>query len=511
MSEIVLENNKDKFKKIISLIPGHVYYKDKNGVFVWCNDLQLHDFGLTLEEYIGKTDYDLFPKDQAEALIKNDAEVMSSGIPQFFEEPLHDKNGKLIVYLSQKIPLRDDDGEIAGLLGISLDITEMKSKEVTLERKKEETEIALENIINNLPGHVYWKDINSRILGCNEKQFKSAGFSSKSEIIGKTDYELPWRENADDLRKTDLQVISTGQVVTSEEPSTLADGTDAVFLSKKIPLKDKQNNIVGILGISFDITAEKEAEQLRIEKKALEEREAVTKLIAASMAHELRTPLTAIQSGLDGVNKIFPQVLEGYLMAKKAGVDVPFIPTMQLKVFERIIENTKMEARAAFSVIDMLLITTNTSQIDTDKFKECSMGKIVDEALARYPLQDDDMKLIHWKKGDFTFLGDDILMTHVLFNLLKNALHYLKVANKGEIYIWCEQNDKFNILHVKDTGFGMDAEVLAHIFERFFSRTRHGSGVGLAFCKLVMESFGGDITCDSIKGEYSDFILTFPR
>jgi signal transduction histidine kinase len=108
-------------------------------------------------------------------------------------------------------------------------------------------------------------------------------------------------------------------------------------------------------------------------------------------------------------------------------------------------------------------------------------------------------------------MGDDILFTHVLFNLLKNALYYIRAASKGEISIWCEQNEKFNILHFKDTGLGMDKEVLEHIFERFFTRTRHGSGVGLAFCKLVMQSFGGDIICDSVKGEYTDFTLSFPK
>ncbi|MGA2655125.1 MAG: PAS domain-containing protein [Gammaproteobacteria bacterium] len=505
------ENSTDKIKKIISLIPGHVYYKDIDGVFVWCNDAQLHDLGLTLEEYIGKTDFDLFPKDQADSLRNNDLNVMRSGVPQFFEEPLYDKDGKLITYLSQKIPLKDASGSIVGLLGISLDITEMKNKEIKLEKQNEEKEIALENIINNLPGHVYWKDKNFAFLGCNEKQFKSAGFSSQAEIIGKTDYDLPWREDADDLRKTDLKVITTGEVVTSEEPSTLSDGTAAIFLSKKIPLRNKENNIVGILGISFDITAEKEAEKLRLEKSVIEEREATTKLIAASMAHELRTPLSTIEVGLEAMTHIFPGLLETYQMAKQSGMQVPFINPMQLKAFSNIVKNSKMEARSALSVIDMLLVTTNTSAIDTSKFKTLSMGQCLADALHRYPLHEDETKLIHWKKCDFNFLGDDILFTHVIFNLLKNALYYLKAANKGEIFIWCEQTEKFNILHFKDTGFGMDKEVLDHIFERFFTRTRHGSGVGLAFCKLVMKSFGGDITCDSVKGEFTDFTLTFPR
>jgi PAS domain S-box-containing protein len=510
MDDISHENIED-FTKIISLIPGHVYYKDRNGVFIWCNNLQLQDLGLSIKEYIGKTDYDLFSKEDADLLRKNDLEVMNSGIPSFFEEPLPLKDGTRVVYLSQKIPLKDDNGIVVGLLGMSLDITDRKTKEIKLEKEREETEIALDNIINNLPGHVYWKDNNGAILGCNEKQFKSAGLSSKEEIIGKTDYDLPWKENADELRRTDLEVISTGGVVTSEEPSTLADGKAAIFLSKKIPLRDKQNNIIGILGISFDITAEKEAEKLRLEKKVLEEQEEVSRLLAASMAHELRTPLRVIESGLEGIENFLPELLQTYQTARAAELDVPYIAPMHFKALTNITKNMRMETRAAFSVVDMLLVKTNLSKLNAETYKTCSIAHCVNEALTRYPLHTNESEKIHWKKEDFLFFGDETLMTHVIFNLLKNALHYVKAAGKGDIQIWCDKNENFNILHFKDTSQGIDPDILPHIFERFYTRTRHGTGVGLAFCKLVMQSFGGDIICDSIKGEYSDFTLYFPH
>ena len=130
-----------------------------------------------------------------------------------------------------------------------------------------ETKDFLENIIALMPGHVYWKDKNGVLLGCNDLQAIDAGLLSRHEIIGKTDYDMPWKEQADILRKIDREVINTGVPKIIEEPSTLADGSETIFLSHKVPLYYK-GQIIGILGISFDITMRHEAEEAR-ERRAL--------------------------------------------------------------------------------------------------------------------------------------------------------------------------------------------------------------------------------------------------
>jgi PAS domain S-box-containing protein len=293
------------------------------------------------------------------------------------------------------------------------------------------------------------------------------------------------------------------------------DGQVRWILDRGFPIYNDEGDCCGVTGIAIDMTErkamEKEAERLQLEKKVLEEQEEVTRLLAASMAHELRTPLRAIQSGAEGLENFLPPLLEGYQAAREAGIELPYIAPMHYNALEKVVKNIQIETRAAFSVIDMLLVKTNLSHLDTGKFKTFSIAQCLEEALERYPLHQDEIEKIHWQKNDFSFYGDEVLMIHVIFNLLKNALHYIKAASKGDIQIWCDKNEKFNILHFKDTSQGIDADILPHIFERFYTRTRHGTGVGLAFCKLVMQSFGGDIACESIKGEYSDFILTFPH
>jgi len=144
-------------------------------------------------------------------------------------------------------------------------------------------------------------------------------------------------------------------------------------------------------------------------------------------------------------------------------------------------------------------------------YKPCKISTCIELMLHEYPLEECERKLIHWDQSiDFTFSSNELYVKHILFNLLKNALYYIKAANKGEIYIWQEQGKKFNHLYFKDTGQGIPFSVLHHIFENFFSRTTRGTGVGLAFCKSTMLSFGGDIMCDSEEGEFTTFTLSFP-
>src|SRR5207248_1330446 len=107
--------------------------------------------------------------------------------------------------------------------------------------------------------------------------------------------------------------------------------------------------------------------------------------------------------------------------------------------------------------------------------------------------------------------GQKVLTIHILFNLLKNAIYYIRTAHEGDIHIWLELGKKHNKLHFRDTGKGISADILPKIFDLFFSKTYHGSGIGLAFCKMVMQSYGGNIECDSVEGEFAEFILNFPN
>lgn len=292
------------------------------------------------------------------------------------------------------------------------------------------------------------------------------------------------------------------------------------FLSLKKPLI-KDGEVLGIAVLSFDITQRKKAETLekellQQEKNHAEKVASFMHLLASSIAHELRTPLRNISSNAFALNKCLPVLIETYELAQKAGLTVPNMPIIDHKLLLSVPNEIEAEAREAFIAIDMLLAKSGTSNLDQKKFEVCSIRDCVNEALARYPFDYGEKEEVVFtldSASDFQFFGRKILLIHVIFNLLKNALYYLRVANKGDagkIYIWLSKGTGCNYLHFKDTGAGIAPDILPHIFERFFSRTQHGTGIGLSFVKMVMQSFGGDITCNSIKHEFTEFTLKFP-
>ena len=117
----------------------------------------------------------------------------------------------------------------------------------------------LEHIFSMTPGHVYWKGKDGVYLGCNDTQAQTLGYNKGSDIVGKKDQELPW--TYEDFERVDRQVLETKAAVSQEESSTLPNGESVVYYSTKRPLLDPDtSDTIGVIGVSFDITALKEKE-----------------------------------------------------------------------------------------------------------------------------------------------------------------------------------------------------------------------------------------------------------
>ena len=122
--------------------------------------------------------------------------------------------------------------------------------------------ISLLTAFYNAPGHVYWKNKHGIYLGCNVNQAATLGLSSPDEIIGKNDFELLWKDGAVIFRKNDLYVISSGNAEVIEE-QLIINNIPTTYLSHKVPLVNKHKNVVGVFGISVDISVQKKVETYR--------------------------------------------------------------------------------------------------------------------------------------------------------------------------------------------------------------------------------------------------------
>jgi PAS domain S-box-containing protein len=368
----------------------------------------------------------------------------------------------------------------------------------------------LETIISIAPGHIYWKDSNGSFLGCNDEQARTFNLSSAKDVLGKTDYDFYGKEQAEAIVQADQRIMLSGETTILEEPVTLLDGRSAVFLSKKVPLRNKRNEIIGIIGVSVDIT---ERKVMEAELASAKERIESMRLVSASIAHELRTPLNSIKSFVAGLKAYLPDLMQGYELAKNASLDVPPIRAAHIDILKKGIDGINVQVDHASLVIDMLLTNLSFRKIDKQKFEQQSIVECVEEALAIYPFTAQERSLIHWSCDiDFQFLGSKVLIIQVLLNILKNAVYSIAAARRGEIKLWVENGLERNRLYIEDTARGISPDAIPHIFDKFFTKdTDHGTGIGLAFCKMCMQEHGGDIDCESEEGVYARFILTFPN
>lgn len=237
--------------------------------------------------------------------------------------------------------------------------------------------------------------------------------------------------------------------------------------------------------------------------------------IAASVAHEMRTPLATIRIQAMAVSQYWPILFEGYQLAVQHGLCEKRIRSSHLHILSDLSDRITREVDRSTMIIDMMLASTSLEQPDVLFFAQHSLRNCVEEALERYPFDDGVReKLSVTLTEDFKFHGSDTLLICVLSNLLKNSLYALKASesDNGKIQISATRAEPHNRLIITDTGPGIPADKLPHIFDTYYTTKRNseGSGLGLAFCKRVMTAFGGRISCNSRVGEYTSFILEFP-
>ena len=375
----------------------------------------------------------------------------------------------------------------------------------------------LEEIIANMPGNVYWMDKNCVLLGCNNNMAKTVGLKNRQEVVGKTDYDFSWKERAATLVKNDIAVMSSKKETEFEESGNFADNSAAIMLTRKVPIKDRTGQVTGLLGISIDITERKKLEEkLRISQvreAAEKSRETSMRAMAGSIAHDMRTPLSAILMAAGGVKKVMPRLIQAYKMAQEANLeDLPLVRKDHIEILNEVMNHIENESQFALSMITSTLEAVNDGGLDTQRFENISMADCVTTAIGMYGYKtSEDKDKVHVQSDqDFMFWGKKEVMMNTLFNLMKNSFHFIAEAQKGEITIWLESSGDQNYVHFKDTGPGMSADVLQHLFEPFFTHREGGTGLGLNFCKKAMDAFKGEIRCDSKEGEYTEFVMRFP-
>lgn len=230
--------------------------------------------------------------------------------------------------------------------------------------------------------------------------------------------------------------------------------------------------------------------------------------IAASVAHEMRTPMATIKLHTQVLAAYLPVLIEAYQQAAKYKLVKDHLDEKTIIAISDISKNIQTETIRSSQAIDMLLAMTSNNRLNHKEFKVFSASACIQEAIDKYPFEGDFKELIRFNvEKNFYIFGSDTFFTFVIFNLIKNSLYAIKEKGDGAIIITVN----YGAVSVKDTGQGIQASVLPHVFEDFYTTKSRSSnaGVGLSFCKRVVESFGGKITCNSQFGVGTHFKMAF--
>ncbi len=235
--------------------------------------------------------------------------------------------------------------------------------------------------------------------------------------------------------------------------------------------------------------------------------------LGSGIAHEMRTPLSAIIMGIEGAKKYFPVLIDTYQLAKKNNLEgLQIIPSRRFEVLSTLFDDIEREAKFGHVIMDMLLCNVKPVVFKKNAAEVLKISDCIHKALQHYPFSEGQESLIHWNHdNDFSFMGSEELVVHVVLNLLKNALYYILTAGKGQIDLWQTIERKANVLHFKDTATGISQDVQDILFQQLLGHKSNRVGLGLAFCARAMQELGGSIECHTVEGEFSEFLLYFPR
>ena len=267
-AEEALRKSEENWRSLTENYPDHIMLLDKDANIQFINKT-VPD--LAKEEVIGKSVFEFTPEAYHHAVAECFNRILASKKSDTYSTAYRAKAGE-IRYFNIRVGPVFHDGEVVGFVSHSNDITERKRAEEALSEKHrelqetfqqlEQSRNMLQLVIESIPVRVFWKDRESRYLGCNSLFARDAGLSRPQQLLGKDDFAMGWKEQADIYRADDRQVMETCcPKMNIIEPQTTPAGTTIWLNTSKVPLQKPDGTVFGILGVYEDITECKEAEE----------------------------------------------------------------------------------------------------------------------------------------------------------------------------------------------------------------------------------------------------------
>lgn len=370
------------------------------------------------------------------------------------------------------------------------------------------------DVLNAIPQRVFWKDRDSRYLGCNMPFARDAGLDDPAQIIGKDDRDLGWFATADLYRADDRAIMESGQPLFGyEEPQSHPDGSLTWLRTSKMPLRDAAGRIIGILGTYEDITDRRRMEEERARLAAeLERKNRELEQILYMASHDLRSPLVNVEG--------FSRELVRSIRALQEQLETVHLPQDRRSRLDELLGRDIPEAlrfiRTSIGQMDRLLSgflrVARLGRMPLE-IGEVNMDEVASRALEGLEFVIKKLGVAVERSPLPPCRGDAGQLAQVMTNLLDNAIKYLDPDRPGKVALFGRCDGPECVYCVEDNGIGIDCDDQKRIFDLFCRLSpadRQGEGVGLAIVQIILSRLGGRVWVESVRGQGSKFFFALP-
>jgi PAS domain S-box-containing protein len=509
-----LADARRQLQALLDNVPDRIYFKDLQSHFLKLNRALVKRLGVAdAEQVVGKSDFDFQLPERAKEFYADEQRIMQTG------DALINKTEKQVLPSGEtawtsttKVPMRDPEGKIIGLVGINRDITQQKQAEEALCRANEalaRTSTLLQAMLDNFPDWIYFKDTQSRILKMGRTLAASMGIADPEAAVGKTDFDFRQPDQAREFYEDEQKMFQTGEpLINKTEKQVLANGETGWTSTTKVPMRDPEGKIIGLVGINRDITQQKRAEEalrrsdekLRESAIRLERSNRELQDFAYVASHDLQEPLRKIT--------VFSERLKEKNTDKFGPESLDYLDRMQ-----------KATGRMQTLINDLLTfsrVTTKAQPFMPVKLAEIAAG-VVEDLEGRVEMVKGRVEI-----GTLpTIDAEPVQMRQLLQNLIGNALKFRRPEEPPVVKVEAQllpdpdtPGKQLCRLTVSDNCIGFDEKYvdrIFNVFQRLHTRNEYeGTGMGLAIVKKIALYHGGEVTAKSKPGEGSSFILTIP-
>ena len=493
-AEEAVRESEAQYRRIVETAQEGIWAVDASGKTTYVNAQMAKLLGHEPLEMMGRPFADFISPEETSDYLSR-MQQRKQGQSETYECRLRHKEGHEIWVLVSATAQRDSHGRFLGSFAMLTDITKRKRAEEALrqsEQRANEAKNLLKLVLDTIPVRLFWKDLTSTFMGCNRLFAEDAGFQVPEEVIGLDDYSMGWKEQAERYRRDDLEVMTSGSPkLQYEEIQTTPAGKQIWLSTSKVPLRNTQGEIIGVLGSYEDVTRRKWAEEELLKAQKIES----LGLLASGIAHDFNNILMVIMGNISfAKTNISPadNAYERLTTAETAALKAKKI-AQQFLTFAKGGDPVKHSVSVA-NLIKMYGRLTLSGTLST----------------CEYEIPDD---LWHID-------ADEGQIGQVVTNILINADQAMQ--DGGVFKVRCEnvviadgahlpiKRGRYVKISITDPGKGIPEEHLSRVFDPYFTTKEKGNGLGLTSAYSIVKKHEGYLTVESTEGAGATFTFFLP-